>query len=385
MQNFLAKFIKDKRGKTMQAHIVINDEIVLARSVGFKADVCTEIVFNTSMSGYQEIITDPSYKDQIITFTYPHIGNTGINEEDLERKKPHLKAIITKNIPNNYSNFRATTSLTKYLIQNKIVCLTDVDTRNLVLKIREKGVSCGAIIIGDMPNWQIKEKAKNLQQQKNNSQIELKNVSRTDYKKWQEGTWQLNTGYKNTKQNKKHIVAYDFGIKNNILRLLADRAKITVVPFDTNITELKKLNPDGVFLSNGPGDPKNYLATIDLVKEIIKLNLPTFGICLGHQLLALALGLKTTKMKFGHRGANHPVLDLETKKIAITSQNHGYCILNETMPKNIQITHTSLFDGTIQGIKLKDKPVFSFQGHPEASPGPHDLLHLFDDFIKLMD
>ncbi|WP_343187855.1 glutamine-hydrolyzing carbamoyl-phosphate synthase small subunit [Buchnera aphidicola (Periphyllus koelreuteriae)] len=354
-------------------------------SIGINGISDGEVVFNTSMTGYHEILTDPSYKNQIITFTYPHIGNVGINSNDEESSFIHAKGIIIKNISPISSHYRSQTTLLKYLKKKKIITITNIDTRKLTKKIRKSGSQKGCIIclkkIPKFKNYKEVLKYKKLKFPKKKIILNIKNNILNKKK--------INI-YNNFKKKnikfKKNIVVYDFGIKKNIINILIKKkCKITVISKNFKYKKVLKLSPDGIFLSNGPGDPRNFISAIQSIKKLIPYNIPMFGICLGHQILALANNAKIIKMKFGHHGANHPVQDIKTKKIIITSQNHNFIIDKKTLPKNIKITYLSLFDKTIQGIKIKNKPIFSFQGHPESSPGPHDASFLFNYFIKLMN
>jgi len=352
-------------------------------SIGIKGSVVGEVVFNTSMTGYQEILTDPSYTEQIIAFTYPHIGNTGINLEDLESKKVRARGLIIRDLPIAYSNFRATMSLSEYLTEQKIVGISGIDTRALTQHLRFNGAQSGCIMTGASNDAEAIKKAKSF---KGLAGMDLASVVSTKKKYiFKEGEWELGLGYPKVSKFKYHVVAYDFGIKKNILRILTSRGcKVTVVPAKFPAKEVLALKPDGVFLSNGPGDPEPCDYAINNIKIIMDKKLPLFGICLGHQLLALASGAKTSKMKFGHHGANHPVQDIKTGKVFITSQNHGFTVDSSSLPKTLKATHISLFDKTLQGISRVDCPAFSFQGHPEASPGPSEMDYLFDQFIKMM-
>jgi len=334
------------------------------------------------MTGYQEILTDPSYTQQIVTLTYPHIGNTGVNTEDIESSKIHAAGLVIRNCPSLLSNFRSTQSLPDYLKENGIVAIAEIDTRKLTRILREGGAQGACILVGDDV-----EKAVALAKAYPGmvGQDLATQVSVTTEQEWHQGTWQLGNGYTKPEQDKYHVVAYDFGVKSNILRLLADRGcKITLVPSQTPAEKVLALNPDGVFLANGPGDPQAVEYAIETAKILIDKKIPLFGICLGHQIMGLALGAKTVKMKTGHHGANHPVKDLQTGRVYITSQNHGFAVDGDTLPNNARVTHVSLFDGTLQGFELTDRPAFCFQGHPEASPGPHDIIELFDKFISHM-
>lgn len=372
-------------------------------SIGSTGFAVGEVVFNTAMTGYQEILTDPSYAEQMVVLTYPHIGNTGCNDEDVESGNAHkvwAKGLIVRDLAMTASNFRAQESLSDYLNRHQTVAIADIDTRKLTRLLREKGAQNGCILTADSDGNLDEKRAIALAQGFAGIKgMDLAKVCchQTGYT-WTQGTWQLvsptvspTCGYfkelnKDIKE-KFHIVAYDFGIKTNILRMLVDRGcRITVVPATTPIETVLAHNPDGIFLSNGPGDPEPCTYAIDAIRHVIeKTDIPLFGICLGHQLLALASGAKTIKMKFGHHGANHPVQDVEHGTVMITSQNHGFAVDESTLPANVKVTHRSLFDGSNQGIELTDKPAFSFQGHPEASPGPHDCGVLFDKFVGLME
>ncbi|MFZ6772412.1 glutamine-hydrolyzing carbamoyl-phosphate synthase small subunit [Undibacterium sp. SXout7W] len=351
-------------------------------SIGAAGHTVGEVVFNTSMTGYQEILTDPSYSSQIVTLTYPHIGNTGVNAEDVESEKIHAAGLIIKDLPMLVSNFRSESSLSDYLKSQNIVAIAGIDTRKLTRILREKGAQGGAILVGDAA-----EKAIALAKSfPGLSGMDLaKIVSAKQSYSWTESEWKLGEGYGQLIDPQFHVVAFDFGVKRNILRMLAERGcKVTVLPAQSSAAEVLALNPDGVFLSNGPGDPEPCDYAIAAAKELIEKGIPTFGICLGHQIMALASGAKTLKMKFGHHGANHPVQDLDSKQVLITSQNHGFAVDAASLPANCRVTHVSLFDGSLQGFARIDKPAFCFQGHPEASPGPHDIAYLFDRFTALM-
>ncbi|KZX80548.1 carbamoyl-phosphate synthase small subunit [Oleiphilus sp. HI0009] len=353
-------------------------------SIGADGETTGEVVFNTAMTGYQEILTDPSYAKQIVTLTYPHIGNTGVNEEDVESDQIWSAGLVIRNLPLLASSWRNEKPLDVYLSENNIVAIADIDTRRLTRILREKGAQNGCILAGDNISEELAlEKAKAFPGLKG---MDLaKEVTHQEVYEWTEAEWDLSSGYAQAKDSEFHVVAYDFGVKRNILRMLAERGcKLTVVPAQTPASEVLALNPDGVFLSNGPGDPEPCGYAISAIQEILETKKPVFGICLGHQLLALASGAKTVKMKFGHHGANHPVQDLATGEVMITSQNHGFAVDEESLPSNIEATHKSLFDGSLQGIKRTDTPAYSFQGHPEASPGPHDVAPLFDQFIAEM-
>jgi carbamoyl-phosphate synthase small subunit len=350
-------------------------------SIGADGETIGEVVFNTSMTGYQEILTDPSYTKQIVTLTYPHIGNYGVNAEDAESRGVFAEGLIIRDLPLLHSNFRATMSLGEYLKQNKVMAIADIDTRKLTRILREKGAQPGCIISGEnIDEVAAVAKAKSFGSMA--GQDLAKVVSCEKPFEWTTAEWKLGVGYTVQSNPQYHVVAYDFGVKYNILRMLAERGcKLTVVPAQTSAADVLALNPDGVFLSNGPGDPEPCDYAITAIQELLAKKLPIFGICLGHQLLGLAAGGKTSKMKFGHHGANHPVQDLDSKHVMITSQNHGFQVDETSLPANVRVTHRSLFDGTVQGIELTDAPAFSFQGHPEASPGPHDVAYLFDKFI----
>ena len=364
------------------AILVLEDGSII-EGIGFGAKELSvgEIVFNTSMSGYQEIITDPSYAQQIIAFTHPHIGNTGINEEDNESDSIFASGIVIKDLPKHYSSWRATQSLESFLESKKTIGISNIDTRALTAKLRDHGALKACIAPGDKNSISTVTEA--LNQFSGLEGLDLaKEVSTQNAFSWDEGTW---PNYQEVK-NEKLIVAVDFGVKKNILRLLRKHVgKVKVVNAQTSFDELMKLKPDGVFLSNGPGDPEPCDYAIELIQQLLNINMPIFGICLGHQLLALSGGCKTYKMKFGHHGANHPVQDLATKVVYITSQNHGFAVDSSSLPKNIEPTHISLFDKSLQGIVFKDKPAFSFQGHPEASPGPHELEELFTKFNLMIE
>lgn len=361
--------------------VLASGEIFHGQSIGFSGSSVGEVVFNTAMTGYQEILTDPSYAKQMVTLTYPHIGNTGTNSEDVESKQIFASGLIIRDLPLLHSNFRSQESLSDYLKRHQTVAIADIDTRRLTRILREKGAQAGCIMTGENANAQQAQEmaqafgsmaGKDLAQE----------VSCKESYIWTEGQWQLGEGYKQPEQQPFHIVAYDFGVKHNILRMLAERGcRLTIVPAKTPAHEALAFNPDGIFLSNGPGDPEPCDYAIQSVQELLASKKPLFGICLGHQLLGLALGGKTRKMAFGHHGANHPVQDLNNGHVVITSQNHGFEVDADTLPSNVRITHRSLFDGSLQGISLTDQAAFSFQGHPEASPGPHDIGYLFDQFI----
>jgi len=353
-------------------------------SIGSDGETIGEVVFNTAMTGYQEILTDPSYAKQIVTLTYPHIGNTGVNAEDVESDKIWSAGLVIRDLPLLASSWRSEKSLDEYLKENNIVAIADIDTRRLTRILREKGAQSGCILAGDgVTEEQAITAAKSFSGLKG---VDLaKEVTCTEKSAWTESSWSLTEGYAQQSETEFHVVAYDFGVKHNILRMLAERGcKLTVVPAQTTAKEVLALSPDGVFLSNGPGDPEPCDYAITAIQELLKSGIPIFGICLGHQLLALASGAKTEKMKFGHHGANHPVQCLNDKTVMITSQNHGFAVDESSLPDCLEATHKSLFDGSLQGIKRTDVPAFSFQGHPEASPGPHDVAPLFNQFVELM-
>ncbi len=357
-------------------------------SIGIEGKSVAEVVFNTAMTGYQEILTDPSYAKQIVTLTYPHIGNTGTNSEDEESARIFCGGLVIRDLPAIASNFRNQQPLEQYLRANNIVAIAGIDTRKLTRLLRAKGAQSGCLIAGDNPDeGDAVEKARNFAGLVG---MDLASVVSTDKSyRWLEGSWSLESGLPGDTEQQDlrfHVVAYDFGVKRNILRMLVDRGcQLTVVPAKTNAAEVLALRPDGVFLSNGPGDPEPCDYAIAAIREILEAGVPTFGICLGHQLLGLACGAKTAKMKFGHHGANHPVQNLADGKVMISSQNHGFAIDESTLPDSLRATHRSLFDGSLQGIECNDRAAFGFQGHPEASPGPHDVAPLFDRFIALME
>ena len=365
-------------------------------SIGATGQTVGEVVFNTAITGYQEILTDPSYCQQIVTLTYPHIGNYGVNEEDVEANRIHAAGLIIKDLPLLASNFRSTTTLTDYLQREGTVAISGIDTRKLTRLLRSKGAQNGAIVglaLGETVSDEVVQKAIAAAQAAPSmaGQDLAKVVSTQAPYAWTQTEWQLaredgTPGYGEQTAPRFHVVAYDFGVKKNILRMLAERGcQVTVVPAQTPAAEVLKHQPDGIFLSNGPGDPEPCDYAIAAARELIETGIPTFGICLGHQIMALASGAKTFKMKFGHHGANHPVKDLDTDRVSITSQNHGFAVDEKTLPANLRATHVSLFDGTLQGLARTDKPAFCFQGHPEASPGPHDIAYLFDRFTALME
>lgn len=352
------------------------------QSIGADGVTSGEVVFNTAMSGYQEILTDPSYCRQIVTLTYPHIGNTGCNAEDFESDANYAAGLVIRDLPLRASNWRCQDDLSSYLKKHGIVAIAGLDTRKLTRILREKGAQAGCILAGEVDEAKALALAKAFP---GLAGMDLaKVVSAKESYDWREGEWTLN-GYVPASEPRFHVVAYDFGVKKNILRMLAERGcRLTVVPAQTSAAEVLALNPDGVFLSNGPGDPEPCDYAIAAIREFLERGVPVFGICLGHQLLGLASGAKTVKMKFGHHGANHPVKDMDSGQVLITSQNHGFAVDAESLPKNLRATHVSLFDGSLQGMARTDVPAFSFQGHPEGSPGPHDVAYLFDRFLDLM-
>ncbi|GGI54453.1 carbamoyl-phosphate synthase small chain [Oxalicibacterium solurbis] len=379
----LPPFFSDQ---TVPAILALADgSIFKGFSIGASGHTIGEVVFNTSMTGYQEILTDPSYNSQIVTLTYPHIGNTGVNPEDVESKRIHAAGLIIKDLPILTSNFRSTQTLSDYLKSENVVGIAGIDTRKLTRILREKGAQNGAILAGaDATPEKALELAKSFG---GLAGLDLaKVVSVKESYVWTQTEWQLGQGYGEQTAPKYHVVAFDYGVKFNILRMLAQRGcKVTVLPAQASAADALALNPDGIFLSNGPGDPEPCDYAITATKELIERGIPTFGICLGHQIMALASGAKTLKMKFGHHGANHPVQDLDSKQVLITSQNHGFAVDAATLPASCRVTHVSLFDGSLQGFERTDKPAFCFQGHPEASPGPHDIAPLFDRFVAMME
>jgi carbamoyl-phosphate synthase small subunit len=356
------------------------------KSIGVSGETIGEVVFNTAMTGYQEILTDPSYSKQIVTLTYPHIGNVGTNAGDEEADGVFASGLIIRDSAMVMSNWRSEKSLHDYLVDNNVVAISDIDTRRLTRILRDKGAMGGCIMAGDSV-----DDAKGIANAQSFAGLKgmdlAKEVTTATAYPWTDSVWNLETNQPaEAATTKFHVVAYDYGVKRNILRMLVERGcKVTVVPAKTLAAEVLAMNPDGVFLSNGPGDPEPCDYAIEAIKSILEIELPIFGICLGHQLLALACGAKTQKMKFGHHGANHPVQDLVSKKVMITSQNHGFAVDEDSLPDNLQATYRSLFDGSLQGIHRTDKPAFGFQGHPEASPGPHDIAPVFDHFIELME
>jgi carbamoyl-phosphate synthase small subunit len=362
--------------------------IFRGRSIGAFGESTGEVVFNTSMTGYQEILTDPSYAGQIVTLTYPHVGNVGVNPEDAESRRVFAAGLVIRDLPRLASNWRRADDLSHYLREANVVAIADIDTRKLTRILRERGAQNGCIVAGEtLREGDAEQAVARARGAPSMNGLDLaKAVSCTSAYDWNAGAWALGEGYRTVRDAKFHVVAYDFGAKHNILRLLAQRGcRLTVVPAQTSATQALALSPDGIFLSNGPGDPQASGYAIEATREFVDRRLPTFGICLGHQLLGLAVGATTMKMKFGHHGANHPVLDKDTGQVLITSQNHGFAVDASTLPPNVRVTHVSLFDGSLQGIALTDRPAFGFQGHPEASPGPHDLGYLFDRFVKMME
>ncbi|MDO9242574.1 MAG: glutamine-hydrolyzing carbamoyl-phosphate synthase small subunit [Rhodocyclaceae bacterium] len=365
--------------------------IFRGKSIGAAGASVGEVVFNTAMTGYQEILTDPSYTRQIVTLTYPHIGNTGVNREDCEAGRIYAAGLVIRDLPLLASNFRSTQTLSDYLRAENVVGIADIDTRKLTRILREKGAQAGCLLSGapgdTLGDADVARAIKAASAFPGLAGMDLAKVVSVDQPyDWTEGEWQLGKGYLPQQAPRFHVVAYDFGIKRNILRMLASRGcRITVVPAQTPAAEVLALKPDGVFLSNGPGDPEPCAYAIAAIRELLDKKLPAFGICLGHQLMGLAAGGKTLKMKFGHHGANHPVKDLESGQVMITSQNHGFAVDPGSLPDNVRVTHVSLFDGSLQGLAWTDRPALCFQGHPEANPGPHDVSYLFDRFIKLME
>lgn len=360
-------------------------------SIGVDGQTVGEVVFNTAITGYQEILTDPSYRQQIVTLTYPHIGSVGINSEDSESSAIHASGLVIRNLPLLASNWRSESSLDDYLASNNVVAIADIDTRALTRVLREKGAQAGCIVAGDLlENGTVDEQAAIAAAQAfpGLQGMDLaKDVTTKEAYPWAQGSWTLAEGLPESNNDlPHHVVAFDYGVKSNILRMLVDRGcRLTVVPAQTSAADVLAMNPDGIFLSNGPGDPEPCDYALEAIPQIVDSGLPVFGICLGHQLLSLASGAKTLKMKFGHHGANHPVQNVQGGEVMITSQNHGFAVDEESLPANLKATHRSLFDGSLQGVERTDKPAFSFQGHPEASPGPHDVAPLFDHFIELIE
>jgi len=390
----LSPLIVDSR--PVAALVLADGTVFRGRSIGAPGETLGEVVFNTAMTGYQEILTDPSYQGQIVTLTYPHIGNTGVNDEDVEAAQPFAAGLIVRDVPQRASNFRMTRDLTAYLREHGIVGIADIDTRKLTRILREQGAQAGVIVAADeggtLTDAMVDAalaRAKAYPGMAGQDLAQVVSVARPYV--WTEGSWRLaredgTPGYTKPATHRFHVVAYDYGVKRNILRLLADRGcRVTVVPAKTPVADVLALAPDGVFLSNGPGDPEPCDYAVAAAREFIARRLPLFGICLGHQIMGLAVGGRTLKMKFGHHGANHPVLEVATKRVYITSQNHGFAVDEKTLPPNARVTHVSLFDGSLQGFELTDAPAFCFQGHPEASPGPHDIRSLFDRFVDAME
>ena len=352
-------------------------------SMGAPALSAGEVVFNTSITGYQEILTDPSYRRQLVTLTYPHIGNVGINKEDMESSRLYLAGLIIKNLPARNSNYRSSGGLRDFLLEAGVPAIAGIDTRRLTRILREEGAKNGCLMTGDCDTAAAQRSASEFPGLEGMDLVQEVSCSRSYT--WDQSEWKWDAGFTQQPNSKFHVVAYDFGVKRNILRkLVSRRCKVTVVPYATTAQEVMAMDPDGVFLSNGPGDPGPCSYAIEEIKALVSKKIPMFGICLGHQLLAIANGATTEKMKFGHHGANHPVKDLETGRVLITSQNHGFCVKKDSLPSHLKVSHVSLFDGSLQGIEMIDHPVFSFQGHPEASPGPHDVDYLFDKFINMM-
>ncbi len=356
------------------------------QSIGCMGTTVGEVVFNTSMTGYQEILTDPSYYQQLVTMTYPHIGNVGVNSEDVESDKVYASGLIIKQLPLATSNWRSSQTLSSYLQDNDIVAIADIDTRRLTSLLRNKGAQNGCIMAGTELDAEKAVAAARAFPGLKGMDL-AKEVTTSNGYDWTEGTWSLNTKIKGAQNSTSsfHVIAYDFGVKKNILRILVELGcTVTVVPATTSARDVINEKPDGIFLSNGPGDPDPCQYAIDAIREFLTTDIPVFGICLGHQLLSLAAGARTEKMKFGHHGANHPVQDLRDNRVLITSQNHGFAVDESSLPSVLTATHRSLFDGSLQGVRHTNAPAFGFQGHPEASPGPHDILYLFDDFIANM-
>ncbi|MFN3751422.1 MAG: glutamine-hydrolyzing carbamoyl-phosphate synthase small subunit [Thiobacillus sp.] len=363
--------------------VLADGSVFRGRSIGADGVTTGEVVFNTALTGYQEILTDPSYSRQIVTLTYPHIGNTGVNAEDVEADRVHAAGLVVRDLPRLHSNFRASQSLSDYLKRENIVAIADIDTRRLTRLLREQGAQGGCLMAGAINEAAALEAARTFP---GLAGMDLARVVTTPAAyEWTETEWKLGQGYGRQAAPRFHVVAFDYGVKRNILRMLAERGcRLTVLPATATAEQALALKPDGILLSNGPGDPEPCDYAIRAIGELVEKKIPTFGICLGHQLLALASGARTVKMKFGHHGANHPVKDLDSGRVAITSQNHGFAVDAASLPASLRATHVSLFDGSLQGIARTDAPAFSFQGHPEASPGPHDVAYLFDRFIQLM-
>jgi carbamoyl-phosphate synthase small subunit len=370
--------------KTPAVLVLADGSVFRGCSIGAEGEASGEVVFNTSMTGYQEILTDPSYAGQVVTLTYPHIGNTGANPEDAESRDVYAAGLVIRDLPLAASSWRREEDLTSYLARNGVVAIGDVDTRRLTRLLRSKGAQNGCIQAGKVDEARALAVARAAPSMAGQDLARVVSVDKPY--DWTGSLWALGTGYKPSGPGRFHVVAYDYGVKHNILRNLAERGcRVTVLPATATARDAMALEPDGVFLSNGPGDPEPCGYAIAAIREIVGAGIPTFGICLGHQLLGLAAGAKTVKMKFGHHGANHPVQDLKSGKVFITSQNHGFAVDEKTLPANVRPTHRSLFDGTLQGIELTDKPAYSFQGHPEASPGPREMSYLFDRFVAMME
>jgi len=368
------------------AVLVLADGTVFqGRSIGARGIAVGEVVFNTAMTGYQEILTDPSYFRQIVTLTYPHIGNTGVNDDDWESDRIYAAGLVVRDLPRLHSSWRSPRTLDSFLKEQNVVAIADIDTRRLTRLLRSQGAQSGCLMAGEADAEFALSEARDFP---GLAGMDLaKVVTAQNPYEWSAGRWELGKGYREIEQPRFHVVAYDYGIKRNILRMLAERgSRVTVVPAQFPAKETLRMKPDGVFLSNGPGDPEPCDYAIEAIGEILDTTvIPVFGICLGHQLMGLASGAKTVKMKFGHHGANHPVKDLDTGRVVITSQNHGFAVDPATLPPNLRATHVSLFDGSLQGFARTDRPAFCFQGHPEASPGPHDIGYLFDRFAKMID
>ncbi len=385
----MSSLIADSRPLALLA--LADGTIFRGRSIGAAGHAVGEVVFNTAMTGYQEILTDPSYCRQIVTLTYPHIGNTGVNAEDVEAQRVHVAGLIVRDLPGQHSNFRAQQSLSEYLEREHVVAIADIDTRRLTRILRDRGAQAGALLVGGEDAPSETEALRLARSFPGMAGLDLARVVSVEQPyEWRETAWTLGPGYGQMTASAStlpaRVIAYDFGIKRNILRLLASRGcKVSVVPAQTPAAEVLRHKPDGVFLSNGPGDPEPCNYAIEATREIIASGVPTFGICLGHQIMGLACGGRTMKMKFGHHGANHPVQDVDSGQVLITSQNHGFAVDAKTLPASCRVTHVSLFDGSLQGFRRTDRPAFCFQGHPEASPGPHDMASLFDRFMHAME
>ena len=382
--------------RPVAALVLADGTIFRGRSIGAAGEALGELVFNTAMTGYQEILTDPSYAGQIVTLTYPHVGNTGVNDDDVEATRVHAAGLVIRDLPVRASSFRAQRTLSSYLQDEGVVGIADVDTRKLTRILRQSGAQAGCIVAAEADRIldesvieRALHRARSYEGMAGRDLAKVVSVNRPY--QWREGSWRLvradgTPGFVARNSSRFHVVAYDYGVKQNILRLMADRGcRISTVPAQTPAAEVLRLKPDGVFLANGPGDPEPCTYAVEATREFVARKVPTFGICLGHQILGLAVGARTLKMKFGHHGANHPVLDVDTRRVYITSQNHGFAVDENTLPANARVTHVSLFDGSLQGFALTDAPAFCFQGHPEASPGPHDICDLFDRFIQSME